>query len=693
MRPVWKNVVKLNFKNNKIRHFQNIKCLVRLDFIDLQGNMITHVSNDSFSDLSNLRSINFANNRIRIIDPAVIGAPLLNLLTVNLSRNEMKIIDAMNMMSLYPFCSIDMSHNNITNISNVNNYILDTTGSYGPGFTSLTYNEIEQFPNFQKLLKMESWNQLGILIGLSVDFTNNPTNCDCTYEPYMSLAEEIVHIFMQDHFKVICQSPPDLAELEIKEVPLDRLVCPVEAQSGCKKPECLCIDEPNKNQLFINCSYSNLDEMPVIPYSEYSKYIYLNISGNNIKEINDVLYLSDISVLDISENDIYYIDPQIARKIENVSFLDISNNPRLRQLPQIFQHRDVCSTYMRNLKINCNCESKWIRTWLQSRTCKTNDHLFTCDVPNHGQMPALSFNEDLLECFPSTNLFLLAAMIAGTLLLLLILLLCMYYFRYEMLIMFVRLWKSKSNKIVPCYKYDVYVSYNDQVDDVRQWVERVLLNHLTEDEYAVYLPNRDLKYGEVRDEQISIAIANARNVLVVLSDNYLEYHEEGLRPWTENEWKYGWNNFKTHGSKNIVLVNFGHCSPSEVEHPQMRAYLRVGCTVDFKNYSRCIIQEIYTKLGKPSGRPRRHEKVFKNKNLKFTRGDLFVIDPAFNDDRLYTDDKYNIAEKQVITKANRNNRMSENKIMKNSHSDVIRNCQFRKCIACQHLNEKRPSFK
>ncbi|KAL4223685.1 hypothetical protein ACF0H5_017153 [Mactra antiquata] len=687
MQAFWPAVVELDFQYNRIRRLQDINCLTKLDAVNLQGNKLTYVSNHSFHNLIYLRTINFTNNQIQYIDPSTIGTPTLNLINVDFSHNIMTELDIMNVLSHFGYCVLDFSHNDISHLTNKPQQSLNVSKKYGPGFTSFRNNEIVEFPNFKVLFHLEKMSQLGKLIEFGFDFRENPLNCDCAFQPILSQAEHIFLVIMRNYMDIICQSPPDLEGISIRNVDLDRLLCQLPASAGCKKPECLCIDKPNDGRIYVDCSNSDLGEVPDVPYSEYSSHIYLNISDNRINTIRNVSYLSTIDVIDLSKNDIVEIPSEVANLLENASVIDISDNLRLKSLPREFQRRDICKTFMRNLVIRCDCNSTWIQTWVHSKPCNSSYVFFMCDVPDHGLMPALSFNADELNCF-STNYFLLATWIVGVLIVLMLLSVTAYYLRYEILILYLRIRKLKFNKVVPQYNYDVFISYNDNDDSVRMWVEKTLLYCLQREKYSIFLPNRDLVIGGDRNMEVNAAILNSRNALVVLSDSYTEQREDGMRPWTENEWKFSWNNFKTYVCKNIVLVNFDHASPSDIEYPPIRAYLRVGCTVCFKNNKRCIIQEIRTKLGPPFRLPELPDIGLHNKNTKPSLIELFVVPTIDNDIVRYQDEESDeeLCKTDYITSRYRRNNNSNKR---HAIKPVLTQpkCQYRQCYACQRSIE------
>ncbi|KAL4223681.1 hypothetical protein ACF0H5_017149 [Mactra antiquata] len=685
MQSFWPAVVELDFQYNRIRRLQDINCLTKLDAVNLQGNKLTYVSNNSFANLNYIRTINFMNNQIQYIDPSTIGAPTLNILRVDFSYNLMTELDITNVLGLHGYCVIDFDYNDISLFTNKIQYSLNISKTYGPGFSSMKNNQIERYPNLREILRLEHWSHLGKLMEFGFDLRENPINCDCTFLPLMSLSAHIIPVIMREYSATICQNPPELKGRTIHSVGLDRLVCQLPASAGCKKPECLCIDKPNDGRIYVDCSNSGLVIIPDVPYSEYSSNIYLNISKNRLDTIRNVSYLQSIDVIDLSKNDIVEIPSEVAYLLENASIIDISDNLRLKSLPQEFQRRDVCKTFMRNLVIRCDCESTWIQTWAHSRPCNSSYIFFTCDVPDHGLMPALSFNADVLDCF-SADYFVLAAWIVGVLIAMVLLSFIAYYFRYEILILYLRIRKLKLNQVVPQYKYDVFISYNDNDDSVRMWVEKTLLFCLKRENYSIFLPNRDLDVGGDRNMEVNAAILNSRNILVVLSDSYMEQNKDGMRQWTENEWKTSWNNFKTYVCKNIVLVNIDHASPSDIDYPPIRAYLRVGCTVSFLNYKRCIIQEIRTKLGPPFRLPELPEVGLRNKNTKPSLIELFVV-PTIDKNAVWCQGEDSDEEPckiYDITSTNRSNDKAFNVRYAQKPGTLKSKCKYRQCYACQH---------
>jgi hypothetical protein len=189
MQAYMERIVKMNFRDNKISKLPDIRCVVKLDELNLKNNKLTFISNSSFTNMDHLRTVDLSGNLIQNMDPNIFTSKnLISLFRLDLCNNQLSNLDISNMISLYPFCHIDFSKNQITELVNTANFSMNLSFTYGPGFVSLTGNKISKFPDFVQLLKLDDITQLGHLIGFGFDFTDIPLKCDCYIEQFMELA-------------------------------------------------------------------------------------------------------------------------------------------------------------------------------------------------------------------------------------------------------------------------------------------------------------------------------------------------------------------------------------------------------------------------------------------------------------------------------------------------------------------------
>ena len=624
----WNNIVIIDFSASSIETLVDLNCLERLHTLNLDQNRLIYVSNSSFNQLKQLREVSFVHNLIKTIDPALTSSDDLALLRIDFSYNDMIEIDISNMYSHHPFCNFNYKNNSIDGMTNLLD--VEVNVEYGPGFVNLQNNVFQTFPDLQEILNLDNIAELGKVLGFGFDLQGIQLNCDCNLQPFRSLSDDVIETLWRDYFNITCKGPEEHAGESAFKIPRDQLICQVKGVEnvtvGCEYR-----DVPEHDTLYVNCSYANLDRLPkVMPISRFSQRIYLNVSHNQIRNIENVNYLSKLSVLDVSHNEIQILEHSTALQLENASFIDLSNNERLRVIPKVLQYRNSCTVNGENDVILCDCDTLWIITWLAKRRCH-DVPTFKCEVKSHGIMLATLFTEDLVECkSDDTILLFLSAMLGGTIALLILVASLTYHFKYELLILYLRSRTVKKYSLLPRYTYDVYVILDDENDSVRQWVSLSVVLSLEKIGYKVFLPHRDIELAGVKTNVIIDKISASRVYLVILTDSYL------VREDIDKEWKYAWNMLKQERTRKIVVINYDFISSFDVLHPQIRAYLRVGQTISFENWDRDMLSRIIRHIG-PAQRMFFHRaKVIDNKKPRFATTDVFnvpVVDVKDDDDK------------------------------------------------------------
>ncbi|XP_052784962.1 uncharacterized protein LOC128220561 [Mya arenaria] len=418
------------------------------------------------------------------------------------------------------------------------------------------------------------------------DLRDVPLVCDCNVQPYHNLVAKWLKTMWKDFYEIKCAGPSKLkGQLLFKLDPIE-FICEKSTENGCQKG-CSCIDQPERNTLNINCSNAQLSKMPIIPTSNFSKFVHLDLSHNFIKDIN-ASYLKRLSFLDLTGNRLSHVPEIIITQLDNATII-LSHNKFLRAIPRNMQFRSLCNTTLSYLQLDCGCDNVWIEQWLRSKECKSKHEDLTgfmCLVPGTGLIPAPKFKEDMVVCdAKETILGMLAGINSSFLGLLLIVGLFVYFFRYEIIVIWLRI--NQTNKNHDNYVYDVALSLNEDDDELRKWVTLNLIPNLKR--YSIYRPYFDSDFGDVRDSAVAKTFATCRTFLVILSESYLEEgvgdsDEHPERSWTENEWKFAWHQYRSDYSKTVIVINYDHLSSYEVKHPQIRAVLRVGHVVNFGNH-------------------------------------------------------------------------------------------------------------
>jgi len=601
-------IVKIDLHSNKIRQLTDLNCMPRLDQLYLSNNRITFVSNTTFQYLSYLRDLDLSNNRITHLDPMLLYQPTLSVLYADFSFNDLAEVDVTNAITVHPFCLVDYSNNKLDIINNELDFKLNTSINYGLGIVSLADNIFKTFPDFKELFNLENLNEIGALFDGGFDFRDIQISCDCHLEPFRSLTGNITKSFWRDYHNVTCYEPEHLKGQSVFKVDPKLMVCTLTAESNCPRG-CDCVDRSKLDTLYVDCSNLNLHELPLIlPISKYSSKIALNVSGNHIRAVANRTYLRDLSYLDLSHNNLETIDEKLVGYLENAS-LDISNNRFLRKLAPTFQYRHLCSTFITNVTITCGCAERWIETWMKTKSC-ANIPSFQCQTNDGKIIPAAKFRKEMLDCSENFVIFLVMTIILLVIALVLSFTgLITYKYRYEILIVWLRYKHVKVDVPIQTFKWDIAITLDDSDDDVRRWTRKFLIDELTSQGYKVFLPYRDVIGGD-KLSQVSEEFLQTRSVIVVLSENYVkdkdDDNEEDVTDvkWTDMEWKYAWHQYRSDKRKNLVIVNYDHISSFDMPHPQIRAFLRVGHTVEFGNHDIEVMDKILRKVGPSMQEPR-----------------------------------------------------------------------------------------
>jgi len=467
---------------------------------------------------------------------------------------------------------------------------------YGPGTVGLQETNLQQWPDLVDLLNLDSLTQFVQLVQFGFDLRGIKLKCDCYLAKFSQLMKELQKSLWLEYFEVLCTSPQHLEGRLAYLVEPYELVCNLSLSEGCPKG-CSCVDQPSNNTVFVDCSNLRLDKMPIqLPNSHFSKYIKLNISQNEIQRISSATYLTSLTVLDISNNLLDYVGTDTVGRLANAT-LNISNNSKLRMIPESFQSWDTCDIVMDQLVFDCNCTMAWIDTWIKHKDCEQAE-LFTCLVPYEGLINARDFRSSMLaDCEPrkgfsftwyviiiSTTIAISAAIV--------------HHLWYEIFIICLRIRRNPFVRHTE-FDYDAVITFNEEDDGLRKWVATVLATDLSSGGYRVFLPYKDTMYGTERDGETICVFAKTKTFILVLSKSYFENTDNNGRSWTENEWKYAWNQFKSNPKKNIVVINYDYISSFDVPHRRISAFLRVGNVIQFGNHNNNIVSEVKRHIGPP----------------------------------------------------------------------------------------------
>ncbi|KAK3609204.1 hypothetical protein CHS0354_003184 [Potamilus streckersoni] len=587
------NTIRIYLSHNRIRLLGNISCLINLEELDLNNNRLTTIDDKTFTRLKKLLFLDISENRIKHLDPLSVASPNLNIQYLNASYNEMTSLDITNIIMSGPFCERDFSSNKIKDLTNVLDQLLDPNNTYGPGMVYMNDNPFQRWPDFRKL-GVQNLAMLGKLFDFGFDFRGANFSCDCEMEPFLEIAEEVIRRTWVDFFHVKCASPPNLqGELIIdlvKENKLDLFVCTIDAENDCPV-NCKCTEQPSKSRFLVDCQGKGLRELPrSLPDSSFE--YELNVCYNVISVLDNRNYLGNIAVLKICNNPLQKVNDEAIKNLLNARSVSLANNTDLiYYLPKTIQYFPSHSIDLKNVILLCDCDTLWLSDWLEHHQT-SSDSIF-CETENHGRVNGIHLKGLLLkECkeLPS-KIVIVCVCLASVLILFGVTSYFCYNFKYELAILF-----RRHDDSICEFQYDIYISSDEGNDQLRAWIQLVLLPFLQTFEYRIYFPVRDCMSSNIAEEECKNILRTTRCFLVILSERYLCH--EG-RPRTEMEWKYAWDLYLNDKHRKIVMINFDHLSASLVRPRQIKAFLRLGKVIDFGNRDGMHLFNMQSAIGEP----------------------------------------------------------------------------------------------
>ncbi|KAL3866578.1 hypothetical protein ACJMK2_043866 [Sinanodonta woodiana] len=581
----------INLFENKIRYISNISCLMGLEILNLKRNRLTRLSNTTFLGLTQLIALDISENKIIEIEPYALVGLNLNISYINASKNSLTSVDITNVVMSGPFCFRDFSNNQVSKLTNLEGIVLDTNKTYGPGIVTFQDNPFLTWPEFDKL-GVEHLVDLGTLFDFGFNFVGANFTCDCKMEPFLSLAENIVNRIWRNVHDVKCTNPPNLKGMSVLNLTrtgrLDEFVCPISVENGCPI-KCNCTEKSRQRMLIVDCQDLGLTTLPDhLPKTSFS--YELNVCNNNISVLDARDYFKNVSVLKICNNQLQKINVAAIDVIKNITNLSLANNGGfLQSLPRSIQYLTADSLDLRNLTIFCDCDTIWISEWLQFR--QVDSDTVYCHTESYGRIKAIDFKDvhgDKCNV-KDFKTMIISICIAVVLILIVVITVISYKFRYE-----IRILLRQQDNSVGKFKYDIYISFDENSDRLLKWVKQILVPFLDNCGYCTYLPIRDCLPGNISEDDARNVLHETRCFLVIVSSNYL--CQEG-RPRSEVEWKYAWDLYSRDKYRKIVMINFDHLPASRVDPPAIKAFIRLRKVLDFSNRDGEHLNHIAREIG------------------------------------------------------------------------------------------------
>lgn len=592
------NIVKMNLERNRIYMLEadDISCLQNLDTLILSYNRIRIIANKTFKLNGMLRYIDLSNNEILWIEPGTLASTATSqgILRADFSSNHLTSVDVTNFIIEKPFCRVSYKDNYVTHIPNELDWKLDVTKEYGEGgFIDFKDNKFESFIDFRDF-GVEDLTALSKFLGFNFDLRGSNWTCDCKMAPFLEKGQEVVQkIFHSYVTEVLCHKPKNLQGRSIANLTrnnqLDLFICDLSNSSVCPLG-CYCYDQPNNNRIVVDCDSVGLRHMPDRLPEGVNLELYF--SNNHIKELGNKEYLTRSSLLDFSENNLKELNKLNLAAISNVSKINFSNNS-IKTIDQGLHRIGPCNIQLGYVNLDCKCSDKWLRDWMQFnvlKSCSTVNNI-SCRTSD-GIISVLQMSDEMFGCNDSSPTAWIVITALGLVILLGLLFGSLFQvFSVEIYLILRKCFGKKYEDVCPIFKYDAYISFNEEVDEIRTWASRVLTKNLENCGYKICLPCRDTPFGSFKEAAINENITTCKNYIFLLS--------EQTNKWTKLEWKYAWSQFKSNKCKNIIIINFDQLDTSDVVQREIKAFSRLGLMLDFTDTHIMLITKVKNALGKP----------------------------------------------------------------------------------------------
>ena len=573
---VWLHLHSVDLSHNNISDiapsiFHSTLALVR--HIDLAFNRITCLPRYGVETLTELESINVSHNHLQWLDIGTFKNARLR--TINLSHNHLVKLISMAFLYLPAIEKVDLSYNQLDYIYKYAfyktcafNQRLNIYLQYNELVTDALWKVISSFrhlqggecvvslymqnnsisyilgsgasDSYQKHLMLGDFHYFSIWDHINLYVNQNEVVCDCAMYQEVMLLEAVRTTFQHnfthpEHLQfwhdLVCHSPPRLAKRRVSEV-LQYMPCPL--TKGCPE-QCLCLFQPLRSVIEVRCSGQNLTQFPTILPPGRKE---LDLSRNRLGVLRGDINLTDVMSVDLTFNNLRYIDRQAWELLLMVPVLLLSDNA-LETLPWSDQNMSITlNITLGNNAFQCTCDNILFKDWLMEHFDKIYDAFnISCTNGALKGLPMLDVDDADFECFPEEGsrsgipIGIFSLILGGTLVFGVLLGSLIYRYRLYLKLFCVQRWPWKRYVDDPERKTDVFVCYSfgDSKWVNRQLVPR-LLSHFPP--YSVLLQHRDTKPGALLSENLIDSIESSEITLLVLSYQFLR------NEWLSDDCRY-----------------------------------------------------------------------------------------------------------------------------------------------------------
>ncbi|KAH8417773.1 hypothetical protein KR222_005747, partial [Zaprionus bogoriensis] len=596
--------------------------LTSLETLNLAENLLTEIPTKLFSKLRNLktlimndnrlvtvqtfvgnpmlRQLNLANNRINLYEYMALSegqnlgspfGPLTNLTKLNLRNNSLMVMFSDWKYQMRELQEIDLSYNNFTGLDYTD---LDFVSAHDLTI-NMTHNQIRNVhfykaSNFQGIEKGQRF--VNGVKTVHVDLNDNPLVCDCTLLRFAQLVNKSIE---PDYAKPLqlttdrlsCASPTGLANRLIEEVDANELLCNFDQtedprEKRCPDP-CQCYVRTFDSTLIVNCSNSQLRELPTLPSLPSSlRQVELHAENNELITLPEYTApgYANVTMLHLAGNNLTQLDASQLPK--NLSFLDLRRNQ--------LQHLNETTLKTLNSSVNglrlqlsdnswvCDCEAKPLLFFVLNNNDMVSDRtsMFCSDA----EMPTRLTELGPGDLCPQEKSIVVAMIVIISLAGFLAGITFALYYKYEPEIkiwLYARnwmLWWVTEDELDKDKRFDAFISYSHKD---RSFVEKHLVPQLENgpNKFTLCVHERDWLVGGFIAENIVRSVADSRRTIIVLSQNFIE------SDWARMEFRAAHRAALKEGVARVIVIIYSDIGDHKQLDDELKTYLNTNTYIEW----------------------------------------------------------------------------------------------------------------
>ena len=347
------NIKRIHLEHNNLASLPDglFRSLRSLEVVRLDANKITKIEQNPFLKHSGLRQLNLGNNKLSSFPSWIFG--LIKIEVIDLSFNELTFQDLEKALEDFdqPIYSDPLEKTPIVlNLSNNNiRTLIDSAG-------------LEQIRADRLIPPARQARVAYLWKAYDIKLSGNPLACDCIM---WAVAREVRKTLetnpkIKSRFNTwICDWPYRVKGKSILELGENQWMPRKSPPQNCP-PKCFCQERCSDGIVIVDCEERNLTKFPrLMPQG----IIELNLINNEIKDIPAYSFLTNVTVLKLTNNKIDQLQASVLQKLQIMEVLLIDSN-KLTSLPREIESMNFTELSLDQNLFKCDCTTKWMKQWL-----------------------------------------------------------------------------------------------------------------------------------------------------------------------------------------------------------------------------------------------------------------------------------------------------------------------------------------